>query len=152
MGENGLGINNYFMTPDSMQYQMMLVQMSQQMALQAQIQQRVYGQQIQQNGLPAANQWVTQPTFKGGTQVSAEQQIQGKSKKKMSTGGKLIIGLGATAVGLVTAGKVSAYAQTSIGEFIAETYAKMVSGDTIPDDVLKLYKKYNGPLPKAFAA
>ncbi|MCQ2754463.1 MAG: hypothetical protein MJ231_05380, partial [bacterium] len=50
-----------------------------------------------------------------------------------------------------TAGKVSAYAQTSIGEFIAETYAKMISGDKIPEDVLKLYKKYNGPLPKAFA-
>ena len=44
-----------------------------------------------------------------------------------------------------TAGKVSAYAQTSIGEFIAETYARMVRGDKIPDDVMKLYEKYNGP-------
>lgn len=43
------------------------------------------------------------------------------------------------------AGKVSEYAQTSIGEFIAETYARMVRGDKIPDDVMKLYKKYNGP-------
>ena len=43
------------------------------------------------------------------------------------------------------AGKVSEYAQTSIGEFIAETYAKMVRGDKIPDDVMKLYEKYNGP-------
>ena len=47
-----------------------------------------------------------------------------------------------------TAGKVSAYAQTSIGEFIAETYAKMIQGDSIPEDVMKLYKKYNGPLLK----
>lgn len=44
-----------------------------------------------------------------------------------------------------TAGKISAYAQTSIGEFIAETYAKMVRGDKISDDVMKLYEKYNGP-------
>ena len=44
-----------------------------------------------------------------------------------------------------TAGKVSEYAQTSIGEFIAETYAKMVRGDKIPNDVMKLYEKYNGP-------
>ena len=44
-----------------------------------------------------------------------------------------------------TAGKVSEYAQTGIGEFIAETYAKMVRGDKIPNDVMKLYEKYNGP-------
>ena len=44
-----------------------------------------------------------------------------------------------------TAGKVSWYAPTSIGEFIAEVYAKMVRGDKIPDDVMELYKKYNGP-------
>ena len=44
-----------------------------------------------------------------------------------------------------TAGKVSEYAQTSISEFIAETYAKMVRGDKIPNDVMKLYEKYNGP-------
>ena len=44
-----------------------------------------------------------------------------------------------------TAGKVSDYAQTSIGEFIADTYAKMVRGDKITDDVMKLYEKYNGP-------
>lgn len=44
-----------------------------------------------------------------------------------------------------TAGKVSGYAQTGIGEFIAETYAKMVRGDKIPNDVMKLYEKYNGP-------
>lgn len=44
-----------------------------------------------------------------------------------------------------SAGKVSSYAQTSIGEFIAETYAKMVRGEKIPDDVMTLYNKYNGP-------
>lgn len=43
------------------------------------------------------------------------------------------------------AGRISAYAQTSIGEFIAEVYARMVRGDKIPDEVMKLYKKYNGP-------
>ena len=43
------------------------------------------------------------------------------------------------------AGEVSSYAQTSIGEFIAETYAKMVRGDKISDEVMKLYEKYNGP-------
>ena len=44
-----------------------------------------------------------------------------------------------------SAGKVSWYAQTSIGEFIAEVYAKMIRGEKIPDDVMALYKKYNGP-------
>ena len=45
-----------------------------------------------------------------------------------------------------TAGKVSWYAQTSIGEFVAEVYAKLVSGAKLPDDVMALYKKYNGPM------
>jgi len=45
-----------------------------------------------------------------------------------------------------TAGKISAYAQTGIGEFIAETYAKMICGEKLPDDVITLYKKYNGPI------
>jgi hypothetical protein len=44
-----------------------------------------------------------------------------------------------------TAGKISGYAQTSIGEFIAETYAEMIAGKKIPEDVMKLYEKYNGP-------
>ncbi len=45
-----------------------------------------------------------------------------------------------------TAGKISWYAQTSIGEFVAEVYAKLVSGVKLPDDVMELYKKYNGPM------
>ena len=45
-----------------------------------------------------------------------------------------------------SAGEVSWYAQTGIGEFIAETYAMMIRGAKIPEDVLTLYKKYNGPL------
>ena len=49
-----------------------------------------------------------------------------------------------------TAGEVSWYATTGIGEFIADTYAKMVAGESISDDVIALYKKYNGPLPKGF--
>jgi hypothetical protein len=44
-----------------------------------------------------------------------------------------------------TAGKISSYAQTSIGEFIAETYAEIIAGKKIPEDVMKLYEKYNGP-------
>lgn len=44
-----------------------------------------------------------------------------------------------------TAGKVSSYAQTGIGEFIADTYAKMIGKQTLPDDVMQLYKKYKGP-------
>ena len=45
-----------------------------------------------------------------------------------------------------TAGKISSYAQTSIGEFIAETYAKMIKGETISDKAKKLYEKYKGPV------
>ena len=46
-----------------------------------------------------------------------------------------------------TIGKVSDYAQSGIGEFIAETYAKLVKGVKLDDDVMALYKKYNGPMP-----
>ena len=46
---------------------------------------------------------------------------------------------------LQTSGKISAYAQSGIGEFIAETYARMIDGKTIPDDVMALYRKYKGP-------
>ena len=44
-----------------------------------------------------------------------------------------------------SAGKVSSYAQSGIGEFIAETYKDMIAGKTIPNDVVQLYKKYKGP-------
>lgn len=44
-----------------------------------------------------------------------------------------------------TTGKVSDYAQSGIGEFIAEVYMNMISGKKIPEDVMKLYKKYKGP-------
>ena len=44
------------------------------------------------------------------------------------------------------AGQVSWYSQTSIGEFIAEVYAGLIQGKKFSDDVIKLYKKYNGPL------
>ena len=46
--------------------------------------------------------------------------------------------------------KVSHYASTSIGEFVAEVYKMMISGREIPSDVMNLYKKYNGPLPNGF--
>lgn len=44
-----------------------------------------------------------------------------------------------------TAGKVSPYAQESPLEFVAETFADLLEGKTLPDDVMALYKKYNGP-------
>ena len=44
-----------------------------------------------------------------------------------------------------TVGKISGYAQSGIGEFIAEVYAKMIEGKTIPEDVMALYRKYKGP-------
>ena len=44
-----------------------------------------------------------------------------------------------------TAGKVSTYAQSGIGEFIAEVYARLISGKKLSDDVMALYKKYKGP-------
>lgn len=45
-----------------------------------------------------------------------------------------------------TAGKISEYATTSIGEFVAETYSKFLQGQPMSDDIIALYKKYNGPL------
>ncbi len=44
-----------------------------------------------------------------------------------------------------SAGKVSSYAQSGIGEFIAETYKDMIAGKNLPDDVIQLYRKYKGP-------
>lgn len=44
-----------------------------------------------------------------------------------------------------TAGKISSYSQTGIGEFIAETYARMISGKNISEEVMNLYRKYKGP-------
>ena len=38
------------------------------------------------------------------------------------------------------------YAMTGIGEFIAETYAYILSGRKLPQEVIELYKKYGGPL------
>ena len=41
---------------------------------------------------------------------------------------------------------VGDYATTGIGEFIAETYAHILTGRKLPKEVIDLYKKYNGPL------
>jgi hypothetical protein len=46
---------------------------------------------------------------------------------------------------LQKSGKISAYAQSGIGEFIAETYARMIDGKKIPDDVMELYRRFKGP-------
>ena len=48
------------------------------------------------------------------------------------------------------ASTVSDYAKKSPLEFVAEVYARMVSGHKFGDDVMKLYEKYKGPkLPEA---
>lgn len=44
------------------------------------------------------------------------------------------------------AGQISSYAQSGIGEFIAECYAKMIVGEKLPKNVMELYEKYKGPL------
>lgn len=43
------------------------------------------------------------------------------------------------------AGKVSCYATENPAEFIAETFAKLIEGSKVSDDVMALYKKYGGP-------
>lgn len=43
-------------------------------------------------------------------------------------------------------GQVSWYSQTSIGEFVAEVYAGLINGRKFSNEVINLYKKYNGPL------
>ena len=49
-----------------------------------------------------------------------------------------------------TAGEVSLYAQTGIGEFVAEVHAGLIDGKHFSDNVINLYKKYNGPMPNVF--
>ena len=46
-----------------------------------------------------------------------------------------------------TAGSVSEYASTSPGEFIAEVFAELVSGNKLSDEVLELYKQLDGIIP-----
>ena len=43
------------------------------------------------------------------------------------------------------AGEVSSYATECPAEFIAETYAKLVEGRKVSDDVMTLYRSYGGP-------
>ncbi|MBQ7126593.1 hypothetical protein IJO12_05860 [bacterium] len=49
-----------------------------------------------------------------------------------------------------TANSLRFYSATGIGDFIADVYAKMIAGEKLSDDVLALYKKYNGPLPVGY--
>lgn len=44
------------------------------------------------------------------------------------------------------ASRISPYACAGPGEFIAETYAKLVKGEKVADDIMALYKELNGPL------
>jgi len=44
------------------------------------------------------------------------------------------------------AAEVSTYAKTDIAEFIAETYADLLAGKNFSDEVMALYKKFNGPI------
>lgn len=43
------------------------------------------------------------------------------------------------------ANRVSEYASHGPGEFIAETFARMIHGNRLPDEVLALYRKLKGP-------
>lgn len=47
---------------------------------------------------------------------------------------------------LKTAGKISWYAQTNPEEFVAECFNVLCAGRKLPDDVMKLYEYYKGPL------
>lgn len=47
---------------------------------------------------------------------------------------------------MATSGKVSWYAQTSPDEFVAETFNALCAGKKLPDDVMKLYEYYKGPM------
>lgn len=49
-----------------------------------------------------------------------------------------------------TAGKISEYAKSSPNEFVAETFSLLAQGQKLPDDVMALYKKYNGPMLDCF--
>ena len=44
------------------------------------------------------------------------------------------------------AGQVSWYSQQGVGEFVAEVYSGLISGQKFSDDVMALYKKYGGPV------
>ncbi len=46
------------------------------------------------------------------------------------------------------AAKVSCYATTSINEFLAETYAYLLQGRQFDKDVIDMYLKYGGKIPK----
>jgi len=45
---------------------------------------------------------------------------------------------------------ISHYALTNQAEFVAETYTKLMMGETVPPDVLASYKKYKGPPVRKF--
>lgn len=45
-----------------------------------------------------------------------------------------------------TAGLVSWYAQTKPIEFVAETFSALCAGKKLPDEVMKLYEHYKGPM------
>ena len=47
----------------------------------------------------------------------------------------------------IVAGKVSAYAQEDVREFVAETFTSLATGQILPSDVLTLYQLYGGILP-----
>lgn len=45
------------------------------------------------------------------------------------------------------AGKISSYAKHSPLEFVAETHIGLCNGYKFSDDIMNLYKSYNGPMP-----
>jgi hypothetical protein len=49
---------------------------------------------------------------------------------------------------LRTAFEVSEYASTSPSEFVAEVFAELMSGNKLSDNVMELYARYKGVIPK----
>ena len=50
--------------------------------------------------------------------------------------------------GQLIAGKVSAYARTSVHEFLAEVYAMLVQGNKLDKEIIDMYLKCGGKIPK----
>ncbi len=63
-------------------------------------------------------------------------RLSGKAKKTFL----------ADAEKLKTAGKISWYAEENPREFVAETFQALCAGRKLPDDVMKMYEYYKGPM------
>lgn len=82
----------------------------------------------------------------GGTTYKTEQELMEKSPEMFKEMYPNLYKHLNDAESQRIASHVGDYAMTGIGEFIAETYAHLISGRKLPEEVLSLYKKYHGPL------